>query len=98
MKTYKLKYKYELYKNYKNGFDFEIVKEVYTDFFDDYDYILGDWSYGKIRLKGFYENKNKKVKKYNNIEKVDEYIKLYCAYDCAYFILKKVKEWFFDFL
>lgn len=92
MKTYELKYKYELFKNYKDGFDFETVKEIYTDYFDEYDYILGDWSYGKLRLKGFCDQENKKYKKINDINEADDYIKNHCAYDCKYFILKKIKD------
>ena len=92
MKLYEFKNKYELDKNYKDGFDYEIVKELMTEYFDDYDYILGDWSYGKLRLKGFCDKKNKKYKQINDIKKVDDYIKIHCAHDCKYFILKKVKD------
>ncbi len=50
---------YELIKNYKDGFDKEEFTEKYTDYFYDYDYIVGDIAYGKLRLKGFYEKNNK---------------------------------------
>lgn len=90
MEKYKFKYEYELFKNYKNGFDYLIVKDMWTDYFDCFDYVFGDWSYGKVRLKGFYSVDSKKVKQFNNINNVDEYIKDHCSYDCAYFILKKM--------
>ena len=80
---------YELIKDYKAGFDNEEVKEKLTDYFIDYDYILGDWAYGKLRLKGFYDEKNKKAKKINNYKEVDKYLKEFCANDCRHFILKK---------
>lgn len=32
---------YEVIKNYREGFDEEIVKEKATDYFKDFDYILG---------------------------------------------------------
>lgn len=92
MKIYKLNYDYEIEKNYKDGFDYDAVKELWTDYFDDYDYVLGDWSYGKLRLKGFCDKTNKKYKKINSIELAEEYIEKHCAYDCKYFILKKIKE------
>lgn len=63
-----------------------------TDFYDDFDYVVGDWAYGKLRLKGFNEKTNKKFKPYNDFSKVDEYIEQKCAYGCKYFILKKVKN------
>ena len=91
MQKYKIENNdYELIKNYKNAFDYEAIKEKYTEYFEDYDYILGDWSYGKLRLKGFCDKTNPKFKDRNDIEKAEEYIKINGAYDCKYFILKKV--------
>jgi len=90
MKTIELENnKYELIKNYKKGFNEEDVKKRYTDYFEPYDYIVGDIAYGSLRLKGFYESTNKKSKKINNYKNVDNYLKENCAYDCKYFILKK---------
>ena len=84
---------YEIVKNYKEGFDYEEVKNKCseTDYFDAYDYICGDWSYGKLRLKGFCDKGNKLFKDINDISKVDEYIKNLCSYECKYFIIKKIK-------
>lgn len=80
---------YQITNNIREGFDFEKFKEKCTEYFDDYDYIVGDWAYGKLRLKGFYEVSNKKVKELNNIKYLDDYIKNYCAFDCRYFVAKK---------
>ena len=60
-----------------------------TDYFNNFDYIVGDWSYSKLRLKGFYESNNKNVKDINNINNLDNYLNNYCAYGCKYFVLKK---------
>jgi len=76
--------KYELINNYKDGFDLNEFTSHYTDFFSDYDYIVGDIAYGKLRLKGFYEETNKKAKNINN------YLTDNCAVDCKYFVLKRV--------
>ena len=83
---------YELIEDHKNGFDLEEFTSHYTDFYYDYDYIVGDISYGKLRLKGFYEPKNKKVKDINNFNNVKKYLEEDCPVDCKYFILQKVKE------
>lgn len=83
--------KYEMLKDYKMAFDIEEFVSKCTDYFDDYDYIVGDIAYGKLRLKGFYDEKNKKVKKINNFKYIDDYLKNYCANDCKYYILKKIK-------
>lgn len=81
---------YKVYKDYKNGYDEESLKNKYTDYFYEYDFILGDWSYGKLRLKGFCKEGNKKLNNINNFNNVDDYIKNHCSYDCRYFIIEKV--------
>ena len=80
---------YELIKDYKSGFDIEEVSSRYTDYFKDYDYILGDWAYGKLRLKGFCDKDNQLFNNINDYNTIENYIKDNCAYDCKYFIIKK---------
>ena len=81
---------YKVVKNYRAGFVEEEVVNRMTDYFEAYDYVFGDWAYGKLRLKGFYNKNNKKVNKINNIENLEKYIKENCAYDCKHFLLEKV--------
>lgn len=83
---------YELLTNYKEAFNEEEFKEKYTDYFYDYDYIVGDIAYNKLRLKGFYDAKNKKVNKINNFNNLDTYLKNNCAVECRYFVLKKTNK------
>ena len=85
---------YELVKEYKDGFDVDEFNEAIreTDYFNEFDYIFGDYSYGKLRLKGFYDSKNKKAKKINDIKDLDNYIKTFCSYECKYFLLKRPKN------
>lgn len=86
------KNEYKIIKNYRDAFDLEELKKCYTDFFEDYDYIVGDIAYNKLRLKGFYNENNKKVKELNNYKNVDKYLKEKCANDCKHFILEKQKN------
>ena len=83
---------YEIYKDDNKCFNLEEFESLYTDYFYHYDYILGDYSYGKLRLKGYYSENNKKVTKINNIKDVEKYVEKYCAFNCNYFIIKKVKK------
>lgn len=80
---------YELIKDYKNAFELTETEEKYTEYFNDFDYILGDYSYDKLRLKGFNKKQNKNLKEWNNYEIIDDYLKNYCSYECRYFILEK---------
>lgn len=83
---------WELIEEYKNGYDEEVLKEKYTDYFEPYDYIIGDWSYGKVRLKGFCNKINKLCNRNNDIKFKDDYLNNLCSYECKYFILQKVKN------
>ena len=82
---------YEIEKN-KDNFNEEETKYLFTEYFLDFDYILGDYSYGKLRLKGFYDSNNKKVRDINNIKYLDNYIREYCALGSKTFLLKKIKN------
>lgn len=80
---------YEVIKESDNSIDKDVLSEKITDYFDSFDYIVGDWAYGKLRLKGFYDSNNKKKKKINDIANLESYIENKCAYGCKWFVLKK---------
>lgn len=90
MKVKTEKYEYEIIKDYRDAFDKDEFLNRYTDFFEIYDYIVGDYAYGKLRLKGFYDDKNNKASNINKYSRVDKYIEENCAYGCKYFIAKKI--------
>lgn len=81
---------YELIINYREAFDKEEFINKCTDYFLDYDYIVGDIAYSKLRLKGFYNEKNKKANKINNYKNLNKYLENNCAVDCKYFVVKKL--------
>ena len=85
-----LEQEYKLIKNNKECFNLEEIEEKITDYFKDYDYIVGDYAYSKLRLKGFTKKFNKLNRDINDFENVDKYIKENCAYGCKYFILEKI--------
>ncbi len=83
---------YELIEDNGDCFSESDIKEKYTDYFYEFDYVLGDYAYNKLRLKGFCDKNNKRYNKINDIETKDSYLKNLCAYKCKYFVLKKVKR------
>ncbi|TXL58134.1 DUF1027 domain-containing protein [Cerasibacillus terrae] len=83
-------YAYELIKNKQDGFVESALKDRYSDILKKYDYIVGDWGYDQLRLKGFYEDKSKKASYDTKISALDDYLYEYCNFGCAYFVLKKV--------
>ena len=83
---------YEIIENDNNCFDEEEIKQklIDTDYFSNFDYIFGDYSYDKVRLKGFNDSKNSEVKRINDIKQLDNYKKNYCSYGSNTFLLKKI--------
>lgn len=84
--------KYEVIKNVKDAINIEEIESKLTEYFDDFDYIVGDIAYSKLRLKGFNNNSNKNFKPINDVDTVDEYIKNNCAYGCRWFMISKIKD------
>lgn len=84
--------KYEVIENNNATIDEAELKEMMTDYFNDFDYILGDIAYNKLRLKGFNDKSNKNYNKINDFSNIHEYINKCCAYGCKYFILKQIRK------
>lgn len=80
---------YKLIKNEKDGFDEKEFLEKCTDYFYSFDYVVGDYAYGKLRLKGFNKKTNKNFKSINDYNNLEKYLKENCAYGCKYFVLEK---------
>ena len=83
-------FKFELVENYRECFVMGEFESLFTEYFYDFDYIVGDYAYSKLRLKGFYNDNNKKCKDYNKFSNKDKYLNENCAYKCKYFVLKRI--------
>ena len=53
-------YSFEIIENNRDAFNEEEFVNLFTEYFYEYDYIVGDYAYNKLRLKGFYDDINKK--------------------------------------
>lgn len=83
------KVKYNILEDTDGIVDADVLSEYITDYFDSFDYILGDMAYGKIRLKGFNKKENPNFNSYNDFSKIKDYIANKCAFGCKYFIIEK---------
>ena len=70
---------FELVKNYREAFIMDDFNKRYVDFFDIYPYLVGDYSAGILRLKGFTDE---------NYHLIPDYVVESCSPNCAYYILK----------
>ncbi|MFX3675359.1 MAG: YutD family protein [Paenisporosarcina sp.] len=80
---------YEVLIDYREALKEEALQDRYSEILSKYDYILGDWGYGQLRLKGFFDDKNQKATYDTKFSTVQDYLFEYCNFGCAYFILKK---------
>ncbi|VTS12731.1 YutD family protein [Streptococcus pseudoporcinus] len=76
-----------LIENEKDAFNATAFSQRFTEILLKYDYIVGDWGNEQLRLKGFYKDSNE-VKKSNRISRLEDYIKEFCSFGCAYFVLE----------
>ena len=79
---------YEIIRNDKDCINKKELEEKITDYFDEYDYIMGDFAYDKVRLKGYYNSDNKMANKINDIKYLDDYIEKYCSNGARIYLLK----------
>ncbi|WP_246945691.1 YutD family protein [Bacillus pinisoli] len=83
---------YELIEEFRDGFNEEAFRTRYSEILSRYDFIVGDWGYNQLRLRGFFDDQNQKATYDTKISTLKEYLYEYCNFGCAYFVLKKVKK------
>lgn len=82
--------RYEVIEDVRGGWTEEEFKSRYSEILDKYDYIVGDWGYNQLRLRGFFEDSSRKSTYDTKISTLPDYLYEYCNFGCAYFVLKKV--------
>ena len=83
---------FELIEEYRECFDEEIFSARYSDILDKYDYVVGDYGYDQLRLKGFYKDSNKKAEISKRFSSIQDYILEYCNFGCPYFVVRHIPE------
>ncbi|KRM71578.1 YutD family protein [Lacticaseibacillus brantae] len=82
--------RYQIDVDVKQAFDAEALDKRYNDILDKYDYIVGDWGYDQLRLRGFYKAGNRHANKDQLIDTLEDYLYEYCNFGCAYFVLARI--------
>ncbi|MDO4903392.1 MAG: YutD family protein [Limosilactobacillus sp.] len=78
---------YQLVKEYRDGFNGEELAKRYSSILSKYDYIVGDWGYDQLRLKGFFDKNNPQYNSEQGVETIEDYLYEDCNFGCAYFIV-----------
>lgn len=83
---------YTIVQEHKNGWNPDAFKERYSEVLERYDYIMGDWGYSQLRLKGFFRENHPKATRESSVIGLQDYLHEYCNFGCAYFVLEKQIE------
>ncbi|MBI5971886.1 uncharacterized protein YutD [Staphylococcus caledonicus] len=83
---------FEIIEDYRDCFDEELFATRYSDILDKYDYVVGDFGYDQLRLKGFYKDANKKAEISKRFSSIQDYILEYCNFGCPYFVLRHLSN------
>jgi len=81
---------YRLVHNHRDGFNAEKLGERFSEVLSRYDYIVGDWGYEQLRLKGFFNACHKKAQDDQKIDTIEDYLYEYCNFGCAFFVLERI--------
>lgn len=82
--------RYAVVTNFHDAYDQTRLAERYNDILSKYDYIVGDWGYDQLRLRGFYATGNRRASRDQTIDTLQDYLYEYCNFGCAYFVLQRL--------
>lgn len=82
--------KYRVLKNYRNALDIDLLRQKFDPFLDKYDYLVGDVSSDKLRLKGFFKGTSNKINLDKKVDTIEDYIYEYLNPGVAYFVLESL--------
>ena len=81
---------YELVRNYRDGFDADQFAIHYSAILSKYDYIVGDWGFDSLRLRGFYAKGNPDYVEDRGVATIEDYLYEDCNFGCAYFVVHNI--------
>lgn len=81
-------HQYKVLVNYREAFNGEEFAKRFSGILNKYDYIVGDWGYGQLRLKGFYSSDNPLYTPTVGFETIEDYLYEDCNFGCAYFVVQ----------
>lgn len=75
--------------DYREGFELDAFSKRYQEYFQKFDFIVGDWGYEQLRLRGFYQMNRRQVPRDQQIDYLEDYLREYCNFGCRFFVLTK---------
>ena len=82
---------FHLVMNFRDGFKADKLEQRFSEILDKYDYIVGDWGFEQLRLKGFFSSSRKNMMAENKIDRLEDYLNEFCNYGAPYFVLRRIR-------
>lgn len=82
---------FHLVMNFRDGFKADKLEQRFSEILDKYDYIVGDWGFEQLRLKGFFSTSRRKMDAESKIDHLEDYLNEYCNYGAPYFVLRRIR-------
>lgn len=79
---------YQLLVSYRDGFNGDEFAKRFSNILSKYDYIVGDWGYGQLRLRGFYDDQSPLFRPERGQERIEDYLFEDCNFGCPYFVVQ----------
>ncbi|WP_282802366.1 YutD family protein [Secundilactobacillus kimchicus] len=77
---------YELVMDHKAAFNKAELSDRFNSYYSKFDYLVGDWGFEQLRLRGFYAN-DRNVPAESKIEALEDFLAEKANLGCAYFVL-----------
>lgn len=81
------KHPYTIVADEHGSFDLDRFTDRFSMILSKYDYILGDWGYDQLRLRGFYDSQNPLYHPERRVETIQDYLYEQCNFGCDYFVI-----------
>jgi len=85
-----VKNEYKVVKEYRVKFDRDLFEEKMVEVLEKYDFLVGDFSDGSLRLKGFFSD-SRRAPRSLKASSIEDYLKKSCAYMCPHYVVEKVR-------
>lgn len=85
------KHPYVIVADPDNSFNLESFTDRFSTILSKYDFIVGDWGYGQLRLRGFFDHKNPEWSVEKDVDTIQDYLYEECNFGCSYFILHNLQ-------
>ncbi len=85
------KHKFRILENYRDAVKISLLEQKYDPYLEKYDFLVGDLSSEKLRLKGFYQSNSPKISIDKKFDSLEDYLLEFVNPGAPYFVLESIE-------